>query len=557
MKGKRVLILFLIVILFIPISSPGGAKRYKKRKANFSYFVYGNKLGTGSYLIEETKNRLIIRSEARYSAQGQAVELSSELILSKTDNRPLYSRIEGKIGKREIRAETKFKKRAAFGVLNYETKRYKRRVNAKGAEVITTPPFPVELERLAKRYDLKKRGRERFFYYDPIYLRVLPCYLELRDEQRIKGIKGKLYRFFFNLGNIGGYLFIDEMGNIYQVSLPMNGLLITRRGYEGRIPIPWEKRRKEVEKNYTEKEVSFPFRNFKLAGTLTIPQVRKEVKKFPAVVLVSGSGPQNRDEDTPIPGPYGMKYGIFRTIAHRLGNNGFVVLRYDDIGVGESGGNAQTVTLNDRIAEVRAAVLYLERLDFVDKLRIGIIGHSEGAIIAPEVAVRDPEVAGIVLMGAPAKPLDYIIFEQSQAMALSELEFRLDLPDLISIEKQVLTGKDWGEINGVPIFLGWFRSHFYHNPLATITRVHCPILILNGALDLQVLPANAVALALALEKAGRRNYTLRIFDGLDHLFMRNRYRGHLGDYNDLERNISPEVIATIVSWLKENLKQEE
>jgi fermentation-respiration switch protein FrsA (DUF1100 family) len=544
--------LFLVtLIITLPLS--GKDKGTSNKKVEFSYFLYGAKVGRGSYTISEGKNRLIIKSEAGYSYQGQMVELASELTLEKKKGRPLSSLVKGRIGKKEIKAETSFLGGWANGLLEYDHRRFERRSDLSGAEVVVTiPPFPFELIRLARNYDLKKKGKQELLYYDPVYLRVIPCYLELREELEVTGIKGKLSRFFFNLGNQGGYFFLDRRGDIYQISLPMSGLIITREDYEGRIPLSPGKKTALGGKKYSEQEVSFPCSDFRLSGTLTIPD-ESEGKKLPAVVLVSGSGPQNRDEDTPIPGPYGLKFGIFRTIAHHLGNSGFVVLRYDDIGIGESGGSRETVTLYDRINEVRSAVSYLQSLDSVDKFRIGIIGHSEGAVIAPEVAVRDPELAGIVLMGAPAKPLDYIIFEQSQAIALSGLEFELGLPDLISMVNQVQKGSDWGEISGISMFLGWFRSHFYYDPLTTISRVNCPILIVNGALDLQVLPANATAIALALEKAGKKEYTLRIFDGLDHLFMPNSYQGHMGEYNDFERELSPEFIECLVSWVKENI----
>ena len=294
-----------------------------------------------------------------------------------------------------------------------------------------------------------------------------------------------------------------------------------------------------------------------LAGTLTLPDGEPP---FPAVVLISGSGPQTRDEDTP--GVGGLKLHFFRKIAHRLGTYGIACLRYDDRGVGESGGTFATASLSDFVSDAKAAIEFLRNDRRMDSSRIAIVGHSEGAIIAPMIASHDRAVAAIVLLASPARSLDKIILEQQsyagKATGMTEEERKSLMDDTRKFIEFVLSDEPW-DPEKVPAqyrTLGesrqWFKEHFLHDPLSTIAKVTCPVLILQGGKDIQVNPQDSSLLGNAHQKAGNPDFEVKILPDLNHLFVKSKGEG-LAEYSDQTLQVDSDMLDYLAQWLKTRL----
>ena len=256
-----------------------------------------------------------------------------------------------------------------------------------------------------------------------------------------------------------------------------------------------------------------------LVGTLTIP---KDVNQpLPGVVLVTGSSPQNRDHS---PTDY-PEYRLFRQLADALSQQGIAVLRMDDRGCGCSGGGPfESATTIERANDIRAGITYLKDREEINSNRIGLIGLSEGGIIAPMIAVTDSSIIAIVLMAGPA----------------TKGEFIWDFQSGTGWRSSAQSMSDWHE----------FISDY--DPLPTAEMVSCPVLILHGDQDELVPVEHANILAKAIRRGGNQDVTVKIFSGYNHGFI------HIEEANQKEKSgkplneileISPDVIGVISNWI--------
>jgi uncharacterized protein len=315
---------------------------------------------------------------------------------------------------------------------------------------------------------------------------------------------------------------------------------------------------------YHEEDVTFPSSaaGVTLAGTLTVPQGKGP---FPAVVLICGSGPHDRDEAL-------LEHKPFLVLSDYLTRKGVVVLRYDKRGVGKSTGKYVTATTANFADDAEAALNFLKTRAEADPHRIGLIGHSEGGVIAPIVAARNKDVAFIVLMAGPGVPGDQILVEQHRliALAMGTLPGLVDLQvaqekefiALVEREKDnAVVDKEIREKMGsdVPeaqigtmvkqLTTPWFRYFFTYDPATSLRKVQCPVLALNGSLDLQVPPKqNLPAIRKALEEGGNKRFEIDEMPGLNHLFQPAK-TGSPTEYVEIEETISPVVLDKIASWV--------
>lgn len=315
----------------------------------------------------------------------------------------------------------------------------------------------------------------------------------------------------------------------------------------------------------------------KLAGTLTYP---KDGKSFPAVVLISGSGPQNRDEEL-------LGHKPFLVLADHLTKNGFAVLRFDDRGVGESEGDFRAATTEDFAKDVLAAAEYLKTREEIDHNKIGLMGHSEGGVIAPMAAVQNDEIAFIVLLAGTGLVGEEILYLQSRLIEeasdtpVEEIKRNLDFSskiyqiiktnnDLSESEKQIkdLFWQEYAEMNdtekeriGDPetflqmqlrfVLTPWFKFFLTYDPVPALEKVTCPVLAIIGEKDLQVPPKeNLPAIEEALKKGGNQNFMAKELPGLNHLFQTAETGSPL-EYGKIEETISPLALDTITDWLNE------
>jgi len=271
---------------------------------------------------------------------------------------------------------------------------------------------------------------------------------------------------------------------------------------------------------YVAEEVKVPTQaGHILVGTLTIP---KDVNQpLPGVVLITGSSPQNRDF-SPHPS---VPYRLFRQIADALSRRGIVVLRMDDRGCGCSGGGPlESATTAERADDIRAGISYVKDREEINGSRIGLIGLSEGGIIAPMIAVTDSSIIAIVLMAGTATKGDVIF----------------DFQD----------GTGWR--GSVESLSEWHQFFIAYDPLPTAEMVRCPVLILHGDHDKHVPVEHATILAEAIRRGGNQDVTVHIFPGYMHNFIHeeeaNRKEKEKKSLNEILQ-ISPDVLGIISDWI--------
>jgi pimeloyl-ACP methyl ester carboxylesterase len=362
---------------------------------------------------------------------------------------------------------------------------------------------------------------------------------------------------------------------------------------QGALSLPMNLRREAAEKTklnrpqepvkpypYYEEEVTFENSNasIKLAGTLTMPS--KE-GLFPAVVLISGSGPQNRDEEV-----FGHK--PFLVLADYLTRNGVAVLRYDDRGTAMSEGDFQSATSVDNASDAEAAIAYLKSRKEINKEKIGLIGHSEGGIIAPMVAVATSDVKFIVLLAGTGIPGNELLELQQEligrASGMSESDLKTESEvnkgvfDIIvkstdtALLRKELTEYIRQKIKEHPdveipegtsdeefiknqvaqVTNPWIIFFLKYDPAPTLEKVKCPVLALNGEKDLQVPPKeNLSAIEAALKKGKNNNVTIKELPGLNHLFQECK-TGAPDEYVKIEQTMSPTALEEINRWMIKN-----
>ncbi len=294
---------------------------------------------------------------------------------------------------------------------------------------------------------------------------------------------------------------------------------------------------------YTAEEVTVPTpAGHTLSGTLTLP-AGADAARHPAVVTITGSGMQDRDEFIPVAGGY----RLFRQVADTLTRRGIAVLRLDDRGIGGSGGDVNG-TSADFADDIRAAVGYLRARRDIDPDRIALVGHSEGGMIAPMVAATDSGIAAVALLAGTAYTGREIIdFQLENAVRPN--------PAVPEASKDSVLEALRAGFDTTAARTPWMRYFLAYDPLPTARRVTQPVLILQGATDQQVRAEEARMLDEALRGAGNDDVTLRIFADRNHLFLRDSI-GHPSGYAALpDGKVDGEVLGVLADWLAEHLRQ--
>jgi len=317
-----------------------------------------------------------------------------------------------------------------------------------------------------------------------------------------------------------------------------------------------------------------------LAGTLTLP---KKDGVFPVVILISGSGPQNRDEEL-------LGHKPFLVLSDYLTKNGIAVLRFDDRGTALSKGDFKTATSADFATDVEAGIDYLKTRKEINKKKIGLIGHSEGGLIAPMVASKSKDVSFIVLLAGTGIKGDKLLLLQQKLIGKasgisdddlqkSELinrkafdivnksnnleQLRTDLTKYIkqqlkdnpNAEKPSgMSDDDFVNLQVKQIANPWMQYLIKYNPAPTLEKVKCPVLAINGGKDLQVPPKeNLDAIKKALTKGGNKNIKTKELPNLNHLFQECK-TGSPSEYAKIEQTFSPIALIEILKWVQRQIK---
>jgi dienelactone hydrolase len=280
-----------------------------------------------------------------------------------------------------------------------------------------------------------------------------------------------------------------------------------------------------------------------LAGTLTLPKDASRTKPVSAIVTITGSGPQDRDENIGLQG-----FRPFRQLADALGRRGIAVLRMDDRGTGSSGGTFKGSTSADFAEDVRAGLAYLRTRPEIRADRLAVLGHSEGAVIAPMVAEKEPTLRAIVLLAGIAQPgrtalqfqmknnieHDTKLTPEKRDAAIAEIPKKID--DMMAADP-------------------WMKFFITYDPAATMRRVKTPVLILTGARDQQAVPEQVALMEAAFKEGGNKDVTARVIPDVNHLFVQDT-NGFPGNYSKLPPPvmIRADVVTMIVDWLAQRLR---
>ena len=330
---------------------------------------------------------------------------------------------------------------------------------------------------------------------------------------------------------------------------------------------------------YLEEEVTYEnaAAKAKLAGTLTLP---KSDQPVPAVLLITGSGAQDRDESL-------LGHKPFLVLADFLTRRGIAVLRVDDRGVGGSTGDVSSSTTDDFAGDVLAGIAFLKGRKEINPRQIGLAGHSEGGLVAPLAASRSSNVAFIVLLAGTGVTGEEILYLQgaqiakaqgANAIALAvargsqEKLFKIireekdvtkmeeELNKMVAVQiaaaaaanpesKAALEAQAGAQVKS--ILSPWFRFFLSYDPVPALRQVRCPVLAINGEKDLQVDPKqNLPPIEKALKEGGNADYTIREFPGLNHLFQHCQ-TGSPTEYGKIEETMSPEVLELVGNWIVE------
>lgn len=388
----------------------------------------------------------------------------------------------------------------------------------------------------------------------------------------------------------------DDLGMRYEAALSANGDTLEGTFTQGpmELLLTMTQKKKEVKTSmraqdptdfpYDQEEVKFynATDNIKLAGTLTTPSDKNYDQ---IVVLISGSGPQNRDEEVAM-----FNHRPFLVLSDYLTRNGVAVLRYDDRGVNESEGAQKGATSEDFARDVESAIQYIKsRTDLKDK-KLGLVGHSEGGMIAPMVASKNDEVDFITLLAGPGTKIDELLLKQASLIGKTQgvpedvLNANTQILSLVydyiqeneNMEKEELKAgvirtfhdnlnifpkEMLEEIEDKDQFIesqadividDWFVFFLRNNPADYLSKVNCPVLAINGGLDLQV-PAddNLNAIKAALTSAGNKNVTIKKFDNQNHLFQEAK-TGAPSEYKEIEETFNEITLKYVTDWITSN-----
>ncbi len=329
---------------------------------------------------------------------------------------------------------------------------------------------------------------------------------------------------------------------------------------------------------YDEQEIEFEntAAKIKLAGTLTLPRTKAP---FPAVVLISGSGPQDRNESL-------LGHQPFLVLADHLTRQGIAVLRFDDRGVAKSKGDFSKATSEDFATDVLSAVAYLKTRKEINPKKIGLVGHSEGGMIAPMCATKSTDISFIVLMAGPGVTGEEIIYEQGRSLMLAEgstpdeaarnrklkekmiavLKSEKDevaaekklrdvmiahIGEMSEAQKKAADANPGALVSQIKATNNpWFRFFVTYDPRTALRQIKIPVLAINGELDLQVsAKQNLPEIAKALKAAGNKKFQTVELPKLNHLFQPTK-TGAFSEYGKIEETISPAALTAISDWLR-------
>jgi len=522
--------------------------------AAFTVFVRGVPVGTEEVTVARTAEGTTIGGTTRIGPPLSLTIRRAQIVYAQ-DGSPIQCTLEGSVRDQLLGIRTVVSGTTATTDATQGTETT-RKTDQVGAGTLLLPnAFFGSYEALAWRLHTAKPGDEiRAFV--PLQAGVAIRVGSVAAEETIRTPSGavKIRRYSVHFANPGqtfdAEVWIESGGRLVRLVVSSQSLDYARND------IVSVASRREPVSHPGDEQVGFQANGFVLASTLTRPTTTlPKGTRLPAIVLVSGGAGVDRDETV-------AGVPIFGHLASALADAGFVVVRFDKRGVGQSGGRNESVTLADYSEDVRAVVRGLRKRKDVDSKRLAVVGYGEGGAVAMVAAQRDEDIKALVLLATPGVAGADLVLEQ-QARALSKLtisdadrQARVDLQK--KINQAVLAGRGW---EGVPPAVRkqadtpWFQSWLAWDPAKVVPRVKQPILIVTGSLDREIAVDHArklEALARGRKKAEGRTVDLLELSGLNHLFV-SATTGEVDEYAQVpDKTVNSQLPTAIAGWLREH-----
>jgi len=513
----------------------------------FTLFLNGTRVGVERVRLARTGSDWVLSSTAQFGAPLNTTVNRFEVKYT-SDWQATELHIEATQGGRPMSLSTSFSMTNAINEITQNGTTTSKTDQVSARTIVLPNTFIAGYEALAARLASSQPGAEIKVYVAP-QAEVIVSVKSMSPEQLASPagtIAARKYDVVFqNPGKpLDGTITIDSRSRLVRLDLPTAGLRVVRSELAG-VAV-----RSQPVRNPNDTDVLIPMPGFSLAGTMTMPKEPGKLRR-PVVVMVAGSGSVDRDEVVAgIP--------IFAQIAAGLADQGFIVLRYDKRGVGQSGGRAERVTIQDYADDLIATIRWLAKRQDVDPKQIAVAGHSEGGAVAMLAAERESKISSLILIAAPGmRGADLIMEQQRHALDLmgaSEEQRKAKIELQARIQEAVITDKGW---ESIPKELreqadsAWFRSLLLFDPAKVMPEIEQPILIIQGDLDRQVFPHHADQLA-ALARNRKKSPPVEAvhLPGINHLLVPAK-TGDVSEYSSLpEKTITPAVVKTIADWLK-------
>jgi len=531
---------------------PGpAAARNGAVETTYTIFARGTRVGVERVTVSQTGDGWTIASSSRLEAPLNLTLRRAEARYDR-EWRPRSLTMDGAFRETPIELRTTFSGTTAASQFLQDGQRREKTDTVTADTVILPNNFYGTYAVLARRLAAIQPGGEVRAYVAP--QAEIAIALDRVGTERLQtaGRRFVARRFFVTFRNPGiplaGEVWAEEDGRLVRITIPAAQVDVVRDDVASVAA------RRQVVHREGDEDVRIATPGFTLAGTLSKPPAARAAPaggRLPAIVLVPGSGPMDRDE---------LAFGIpiFGQIASALADAGFLVVRYDKRGVGQSGGRFESATLADYAMDARAVVEFLARRKDVNPKRITVVGHSEGAWVGMLAASDDTRVARLVAINGAGTTGAQLVLEQQRHL----LE-RMNLPDgerreRVDLQARIVAAvQGKGSWDGIPdeyrkqTDTPWYASLLAFDPVRVMPKVEQPVLILQAALDTQVPPHHGRALAqLAAARKKDPGHELVTLEGLNHLLV-PATTGEVDEYGSLgDRSVSPEVAKTIAAWLQ-------
>ncbi len=497
----------------------------------FGIFLRGTQVGREQVTLARTGSGWIITSTGRTGAPLDFNITRFEMKYA-PDWQPLELRLEARLKNAPVTLATSFAMTTAINEVTQGGKTVSKEDQISARTIVLPNNVFGSYEALAAKLSVTAVGSEFPVYVAP--QAEVTVTLREMSEQTLTGPGGSVptRRFALAFRNPDGsaveaIAVIDDKVRLVRFEIPSAGLLVVREDASSVAT------RAQTARNPTDGDVSIPANGFNLAGTMTAPPGLAGRLRHPAVILVGGATPADRDEVI-------AGVPVFAQLAKGLADAGHLVVRYDRRGGGQSGGRTETATLADYADDVTAVVRWLSKRDDVDKRRIVVAGRGDGGAVALIAASRNKEIDGVVTLDAGGSTGAELILQQQERvldglkLPPAERQARIDLQR--KIQAAVISGTGW---QGVPDAMRrqadtpWFKSILTYDPALILPKVKQPILIVHGDLDPNVPPAEADRLA-ELARARKKAPPSEVV--------------HIPDAD--HTLVSPRVAAAIAEWIK-------